>query len=120
MYNILKSVMSRPFDISIYKLDEIFKKNHNNWPAGAFDYQLRLKDMPEDEIETLCEWLSINCTKNYIVSKDTLQILSGGPTNNQLAWKQRNRSNHYNEKTSTIKVRLDDADITLFRMAWVS
>ena len=111
--------MTRPFDISNYILDEIFKTNHKNWPAGAFDYQLRLNEMPKTEIDTICEWLSLNCNKNYIVSMETLEILSGGTTNNKLSWRQRHKRKK-KEISGTIKVRLDKEDVMLFRMVWVS
>jgi hypothetical protein len=113
--------MIRPFDISDYILDEIFKEHHNkDWPAGAFDYQMKLMEMPKVSINQICKWLSINCTKNYIVSMDTMEILSGGTNNNRLSWKQRKRNKRFPEKTSTIKIRLDCSDIMLFRMVWVS
>lgn len=110
--------MERPFDISKYILDEIFKETYpRSWPAGGFHYQLRLGEVDQEQLDIICEWLSINCKDNYIVSRETLEIVSGGTTNNRLSWVQKKTRR---DKTYTIKIRLDVVDIMLFRMVWIS
>jgi len=120
----------RPFRLDPEDLLEIFKKDFQsengkwstNWPAGLFDYQLStIQSLSKPESETLCDWLATNCTENFIVLKDTTEALAGGHSNNKLAWDNRRKRGYKQDRTSTeFKIRLDQKDIMLFRMVWVS
>jgi hypothetical protein len=109
----------RPFNLDDDSiLSESFKKDFEikDWPAGAFDYELTIFESTTDETDMLCEWLSTNCTDNFIVARDSSQILAGGSTNNALSWKNKHSAR---DLTTEIRIRLHERDIMLFRMAWL-
>jgi hypothetical protein len=109
----------RPFNLDDDSiLSEAFKKDFKikDWPAGAFDYELTMVESTAEETDVLCEWLSTNCTDNFIVARDSSQILAGGCSDNALSWKKRHSAR---ELITEIRIRLHESDIMLFRMAWL-
>jgi hypothetical protein len=112
----------RPFDLSEYTPKELFRSDSNpkEWPAGAFDYQMSIYLSDKNLTVQLCEWLSENCTKNFIVSRIQSEIIAGGHTDNRLAWKQRKRRKRFGyDPTVKLQIRLHDDDVLMFRLAWV-
>ena len=67
----------RPFKLTIS--EEIFLETYNideEWPCGAFSYQVKFfkRSQPvtisDKEENTIAEWLSFNCKKNFIFCKN--------------------------------------------------
>ncbi len=114
----------RPFDLSEYMPRERSKADSDpgRWPAGAFDYQLSVYLKDPALTDQLCEWLSENCTENFVVSRIESDIIAGGTTNNSRAWKQRHRKSKRNkfsyDTIVKLQIRLHDADVLMFRLAW--
>lgn len=102
---------------------EKFKSNYNvlSWPAGAFEYELVIgQSLSKNQLDTLCEWLSENCTRNFVIVKKQSRILAGGTSDNKLAWKQRRKYKTIHDEQVDIVIRLSSADVMLFRMVWIT
>jgi len=111
------------FDIR-QKIDsEIFKSSSDlaKWPAGDFDYQIILEDINDDYIFDLCEWLAENCSRNFVLVKETSELIAGGSTNNLSKWNRRKERGRdkFDKETVNAFIRLYDDDVTAFRIVWV-
>lgn len=113
----------RPFEIDKSSItEELFANSPDSnicWPAGAFDYQLKFYEYSRKETDQICEWLSKNCTNNFIVIRDESQIIAGGYSDNKTAWKQKNKKSFKRDLISEVIIRLQQSDIFLFRMVWM-
>lgn len=100
---------------------ETFKtKSKQIWEAGTFEYELELDDLTDNEIDIIAEWLSENCTENFIVFKNLSEIVAGGSVNNLLLWNYRKvHGPDPDSRTINLKIRLSSADISAFRLTWV-
>ncbi len=87
---------------------------------GVFDkiYHVECDLTDEQEIQ-LGEWLSTNCTKNFIMNKRTDSIFAGGCTNNTWAWKERHIHGPFDIHRQYY-IKLHKPDITLFELVWLT
>jgi hypothetical protein len=100
--------------------DEQFRSGNSfeNWLAGAFDYQLELENMDDDQVDHVCEWLSMNCTENFVVIRTDSYLIAGGTTDNRRAWQQRD-TRFGRDRLVKLRIRLHAADTMMFRLAWL-
>ena len=90
------------------------------WNAGLFDYEIKLRDINDEEIDILAEWLVENCSSNFIVHKTTKQIIAGGNSNNLKNWQTRKiHGINSNYESIEVSIRLYEKDISAFRLTWV-
>lgn len=89
---------------------------------GLFDIQYTFdQDWSPLEESVMDAWLCHNCTKNFIFSKETHQLLAGGCVDNEADWEYRNSDNSVeNEPYSKFFIKLYNIDRMLFEMVWLS
>lgn len=97
--------------------------NYNDWEHNGFDYELKFGPVTDQELNIIGDWLAENCMLNYILLKDTSEIIGGGSYDNKRAWlrKKFTGCNGYirEHKLVSGRVRLDRDDITAFRLTWI-
>jgi len=97
-----------------------YDDSNKSWPAGLFDYELKLLDLDNEEIDILAEWLSENCRENFILTTTTREIVAGGSSDNLAKWQNRKLLGpNLFSKTVEAKIRLDRNDIAAFRLSWI-
>ncbi len=89
---------------------------------GMFDVQYKFEDdWTQTEENIMDAWLCHNCTKNFIFSKESHQLIAGGCANNVTDWEYRNSViGSPNEIYSEFFVKLYNDDRMLFEMVWLS
>ena len=97
-----------------------FKAFTKHTHLGVFDkiYVIE-QNLTDDEEEQLGEWLSMNCSKNFIMTKRTDTIYAGGCHDNQSGWANRHSSFYYDEQRE-YHVKLYKEDIVLFELVWLT
>ena len=96
---------------------ESFKKHRD---LGMFDKLYVIEqNLTDDEEEQLGEWLSMNCSKNFIMTKQTSKIYAGGYHDNIAGWASRHIVG-YNEEQRDYQVKLYQEDVVLFEMVWLT
>ena len=87
---------------------------------GVFDKLYHVKcDLTGEQEDQLGEWLSTNCTKNFIMSKNTSSIFAGGCTDNANAWWDRHTGTAFNVHTEYY-IKLYKPDLILFELVWLT
>ena len=100
-----------------------FVVNTANEDIGLFDYGYDFDCDNIDLINELIEWLSINCTYNFIFTEKTFRIIAGGYSDNRLAYN--NKRVKYTKKWAitdnerSYQIRLSNDDNTLFKLVWL-
>lgn len=104
----------------MFKLEN-FESYTKHSAIGVFDKLYHVEDELTDEQEVqLGEWLSINCTKNFVMSKQTHCIFAGGCTDNLQAWTDRHTGNPPFDVIREYHIKLYKSDITLFEFVWLT
>lgn len=87
-----------------------------------FDVQYKFdQEWTQAEEDTMDAWLCHNCTKNFIFSKETHQLIAGGCANNATDWQYRHSSiGTPNNSYSEFFVKLYNDDRMLFEIVWLS
>ena len=98
---------------------EIIKTN-----IGLFDTAFAFDDSENETIESIIEWLSFNCTENFIVNATKSSIVAGGWADNKQAYKNGHFKipSHVIKRghiTITYEVRLKKVDVLAFRLRWI-
>lgn len=103
----------------MYKIED-FKAFTKHRELGVFD-KLYVIDqtLSDGQEEQLGEWLSLNCTKNFIMTKNTTQIYAGGSSDNAEGWASRHIPGYHDERREYM-VKLYKQDILLFEMVWLT
>ena len=87
---------------------------------GTFDKMYHFRDAwTYDEENVMAEWLSHNCTENFIFNKLSSGILAGGMSDNKHAWDTLGRDRRDLE-ICEYHIKLYSADITMFEMVWLT
>jgi hypothetical protein len=90
---------------------------------GAFDKLYHFHDLwtPHQEY-ALAEWLSLNCTANFIFVKLQIGVLAGGTENNSSYWSAI-KTKKWNSTPLTLDdyfLKLYEADVIMFEMVWLT
>ena len=98
---------------------EVIKKN-----IGLFDTAFVFDDSENETIESIIEWLSLNCIENFIVNATKSTIVAGGWADNKQAYKKGHfkipsRTIKRGHTTITYEVRLKKEDLLAFRLRWI-
>lgn len=94
-------------------------KSSRKWHAGAFDYELTFIETDRNLTDELCDWLANNCSENFIVARDTSELIAGGCSDNLLAWNNRSKYFGSSDVITELRIRLHKADVTMFRLVWM-
>jgi hypothetical protein len=86
---------------------------------GSFDKLYYFHEYWKIEQEQiLCEWLSLNCTLNFIFVKYQSGIIAGGNVDNAAFWiAKKRRSRLY---VTDYFLKLYEADVTMFELVWLT
>lgn len=103
----------------MFKLED-FEAYTKHTDIGVFDklYHIDVTMTDEQEIQ-LGEWLSINCTKNFVMSKKTNCIFAGGCADNAGAWLNRHNAGPF-DVFKEYHIKLYNSDVTLFELVWLT
>jgi len=102
-------------NIKIYEVDDAI---------GAFDIAVKFFDSDIKLIKEIIEWLSINCTDNFILTETISHIIAGGFSDNALAFENgsfnMSRKNKREHKLQTqYEIRMHKSDFLHFRLRWI-
>lgn len=103
---------AKPFD-----LEGRYKTFSLHPQIGVFDRLYEIGELTKDEVEYMGEWLSHNCTKNFIFLEMSTRIIAGGTSNHPLAWKQRNIMDRVTVRSHLLKLYNDD--FAFFELSWL-
>jgi len=93
---------------------------------GAFDIGYRFTYCNEHHrqpfIQDIIEWLSLNCTYNFIVRVTSNQLVAGGHVDNLAAWNAGRFAEDCPDRYAThdYEIRLSNYDNTAFSMRWIT
>lgn len=98
---------------------KVLKRN-----IGLFHRAFVFEDHDKEVMPEMIEWLSFNCTENFIVTEVRSSIVAGGYSNNKKAFKlgrfKLTGKSAKNRDLATIyEVRLDKVDLLAFRLRWL-
>jgi hypothetical protein len=103
----------------MFKLEDFEAYTKHDY-IGVFDKLYHIEDDLTDEQEIqLGEWLSTNCTRNFIMSKKTNSIFAGGCANNESAWLNRHNAGPF-DVIREYYIKLYNSDVTLFELVWLT
>ena len=103
----------------MFKLED-FKAFTKHNHLGVFDKIYVIEQtLTDDEEEQLGEWLSMNCSKNFIMTKQTNKIYAGGCHDNLSGWASRNIIGFRDEQRD-YHIKLYQQDVVLFEMVWLT
>ena len=91
---------------------------------GLFDKEFTFEDHEKEIIEDIIEWLSYNCTENFIVTEIRSNIAAGGCCNNKEAFengdfKLGRKNARRGELATEYDIRLTQIDVFAFRLRWI-
>lgn len=97
-----------------------FKAFTKHSHLGVFDKIYVIEQcLTDDEEEQLGEWLSMNCSKNFIMTKHTNKIYAGGCHDNMSGWASRHIVG-FRDETRDYHIKLYKEDMVLFEMVWLT
>lgn len=113
------TIQNRPKIITADSKFDIVPEINPTWRIGTFDKLYHFHESWTDEQElALCEWLSLNCTLNFIFVKYEVGILAGGNTDNAEFWTAKKHRRRI--KINDYFIKLYETDVTMFEMVWLT
>lgn len=92
---------------------------------GVFDRMYRfLDDWSPAEEDMMIQWLTFNCTENFIFSCISTDILAGGRSDPIGDWLHRRKGGRRRNKTDlrskAYHIKLHKEDVVMFEMVWLT
>lgn len=96
---------------------------------GNFDYAYEFYCQDETIMQSLIDWMSTNCRKNFIITRTMCHIVAGGCTDNESAWKEHKftlkkmrfsrTGAQYRAIGPSWRVKMHQEDHTAFTLRWL-